>query len=89
MIPRFLETPLEAIARGRSLEEVPTAYMTAYENCHKAAATPGKSKAEAFADATTGVVALPFGRGGWYAAGVTGYYEYWRGFCLKLFERNR
>ena len=63
MIPRF-RISLEAIARGRSLEKVPTAYMTAYENCHKAAATPGKSKAEAFADATTGVVALPFERGG-------------------------
>ena len=54
--PEFREIPLEAIAKGRSFEEVLTAYMTAYENCHKAAATLGKSEAETFANATTGAV---------------------------------
>lgn len=54
--PAFREIPLEAITKGRSLEEVLTAYMTAYENCHKAAAALGKSEAEAFADATTAAV---------------------------------
>lgn len=52
----FSKIPMEAITKGRSLEEVLTAYMTAYENCHKAAATLRKSEAEAFADATTGAV---------------------------------
>ena len=54
--PEFREVPLDAITKGRSLEEVLTAYMTVYENCHKTAATLGKSEAETFADATTGAV---------------------------------
>lgn len=54
--PAFRGVPLDAITKGRGLEEVLTAYMTIYENCRKVAAAPGKSEAEVFADATTGAV---------------------------------
>lgn len=54
--PSFSGIPLDVIAKGRDLGEVLTAYMTIYENARKAVATPGKSEAEIFADATTGAV---------------------------------
>ena len=54
--PAFSGIPLEVISKGRDLDEVLTAYMTIYENARKAVATPGKSEADVFADATTGAV---------------------------------
>lgn len=58
--------PLDAITKGRGLEDVLTAYMITYKNAHKVVATPGKSVeyhfadigkvAELFADAMQGAV---------------------------------
>ena len=57
----FSQIPLEAIAKGRALGEVLTAYMTFHKRATAVAAEAGKSKAgksedETFADAMQAAV---------------------------------
>lgn len=48
--------PLDAIAKGRDLGKVLTAYMSFHEMARKAAMAPGKSEDEVFAEAMQGAI---------------------------------